>query len=105
MGAHKAPRHYGFNGLFYQKNRDTIKEDVYNVGHSFFNSNILRQYINHASVSLIPKVLQPESISELRPISCFSFIYKVIAKVVVNRLKPIMSKIITPQQSAFLMGV
>lgn len=104
IGAQKAPGHDGLNDLFYQTNWETIKEDVVMVVKSFFDSHSLGSDTNLTSVCLIPKVPQPESISDLRPISCYSYIYKVIAKIFVAHLKRILSNIITPQQSAFVGG-
>ena len=39
-----------------------------------------------------------------RPISLCNVIYKVISKLLVNRLKPFMDSIITPYQNAFFQG-
>ena len=39
-----------------------------------------------------------------RPISLYNVIYKVISKLLVNRLKPFMDSIITPYQNAFFQG-
>ena len=51
---------------------------------------------------LIPKVKNPVNISECRPISLYNVVYKVIAKVVANRLNYVIDKIISPNQSAFV---
>jgi len=65
---------------------------------------ILPSKINETVVALIPKVPMPETIGQLRPISCCNYIYKILSKIVVARLKKIMAKIITPNQSAFVGG-
>lgn len=60
--------------------------------------------MNDTLVALIPKIPHPEDIGQLRPISYCNFIYNVISKVMVSRLKPILASLISPQQSAFVGG-
>lgn len=51
---------------------------------------------------LIPKVDNPEQMSDLRPIPLCSVICKLCSKVIANRLKVILPSIICPFQSAFV---
>ena len=43
-------------------------------------------------------------ITDYRPISCLNTIYKVISRLLVRRLKPILSNLILPNQTAFVEG-
>lgn len=104
MGALKAPGSDGFPGLFYQCYWDVVGEDVYRAVQTFFQDGTLLQELNQTNITLIPKVPNPESMSQLRPISLCRFIYKIISKVLANRLQPFMGGIISEQQSAFVLG-
>lgn len=70
----------------------------------FFANGYLDTELNSTIVALVPKVNMPESLSQLRPISCCNYVYKIISKVLVNRLKQFMKGLISPHQSAFVGG-
>ena len=53
---------------------------------------------------MIPKVKAPMRMTELRPISLCHVVYKVIAKLLTWRLKVVMDKVISHNQSAFVPG-
>jgi hypothetical protein len=57
---------------------------------------------NNTTIVMIPKIENPEKVSQFRPISLCNMIYKVILKMFVNRLKVYLSEIISQHQSAFV---
>jgi len=71
---------------------------------NFFTSNQLLREQNHTFLALIPKRLGPSAVHHFRPISLCNIIYKIISKLLANRLKPLLSKIISPFQTAFVPG-
>lgn len=86
----------GLNGEFFQNNWHVIHDDVEKAVSLFFNTSELGEFVNETLVALTPKVPNPESICQLRPISCCNFIYKVISMIMVHRLKPLLSNLISP---------
>ena len=62
------------------------------------------KYLNQTLISLIPKQKGPESLSHYRPISLCNTVYKIITKILVHRMKPLMLAPISPCQIAFVAG-
>lgn len=55
--------------------------------------------LNHTYISLLPKKSNPAVVSDYRSISLYNMVYKLIAKVVANRLKSMLPCIIGDIQS------
>ena len=101
MGPTKAPWPDGMNAFFFQKFWHVVGESVTNAVLDYFNSGVIDLAINHTDIVLIPKIKSPEKMSDFRPISLCNVIYKIISKVLANRILP---SIITLTQSAFVLG-
>ena len=94
----------GLPAFFFQQYWEIVKTDVFNTIHAFFHYESLFKLINHTFITLIPKISFPHQVSHFRPIGLCNVIYKVISKILVNRLKPIMDSLIFPFQNAFIKG-
>ena len=57
---------------------------------------------NASFITLIPKSENPQSFEEYRPISLVGCLYKILTKVLANRIKRVIPNVIDESQSAFL---
>ncbi|KAK7840574.1 transposon tx1 uncharacterized 149 kda protein [Quercus suber] len=99
-----APGPDGMPPLFFQTFWSTVGDDVCSAVLDCLQNCKIPTDINRTYIALIPKVKSPENISEFRPISLCSVIYKVLSKVLANRLKVILPSVISENQSAFQAG-
>lgn len=82
----RAPGCDGFNALFFKRAWPIIRKNVTNAVLQFFEDGELYKAINCTTITLIPKVLNPSKISEFRPVSCCTMLYKLISKVLTRRI-------------------
>ncbi|WCJ24888.1 RNA-directed DNA polymerase (reverse transcriptase) [Euphorbia peplus] len=94
----------GFNPGFYQKYWDVVGSQVTSSFLAWLNAGVLPDNIHANNIVLIPKKSKPEMVSDMRPIALCNVIYKIISKVLANRLKRVLDVIISPSQSAFIPG-
>ncbi|CAN6587433.1 unnamed protein product [Malus baccata var. baccata] len=104
MGGLKAPGPDGFQGVFYHTFWENIVGDVNDLVYSMIMGQDYPRNLNSTHIVLIPKVQNPEMVSQFRPISLCNYSYKILSKVLANRLKPILTGIISPMQNAFVAG-
>lgn len=104
MHPDKAPGPDGMTPGFFQKYWGTIKADIIHLVHNFFSSGLIPSGLNHTNVVLIPKKINPVVLGDFRPISLCNVLYKVIAKVLANRLKHVLPHVVSISQGAFLPG-
>ncbi|XP_062021026.1 uncharacterized protein LOC133737505 [Rosa rugosa] len=100
----KSPGPDGMPPLFFQHYWESIGKDVTMAVQSFLHTGSMLKQINFTHICLIPKVQQPETMSDLRPIALCNVIYKLCSKVIANRLKVFLPDIISRFQSAFVPG-
>ena len=80
-----------------------MKEEVCYVVMNCLNVGTIPQKLNMTHITLIPKSKNPMNVTDFGPISLCNVLYKLISKVLTNRLKKILLTIITPTQSAFIL--
>jgi hypothetical protein len=100
----KSPGPDGFGSCFFQKHWQVVGEEVRRSVLDFLNFEIFDPGINSTFITLVPKKSSASSVSDFRPISLCNVLYKLIAKVLANRLKKVLPSLISPAQSAFVPG-
>ncbi|KAJ0552768.1 putative RNA-directed DNA polymerase [Helianthus annuus] len=100
----RAPGPDGFNFSFLKRCWSGLQSNFLQLFEEFYSHPSLNKCCSSSFIALIPKINDPLRPSDFRPISLIGCINKVISKVLVNRLKKVISKFVSEEQSAFLTG-
>jgi hypothetical protein len=100
----KAPGPDGFSLAFFQHCWEVLKVDIMAVFQEFHERGKFEKSFNATFVSLIPKKAGAVEMKDFRPISLVGGVYKIISKVLANRLKTVLGKIVSNSQHAFIKG-
>ncbi|KAL0448195.1 UNVERIFIED_CONTAM: LINE-1 reverse transcriptase [Sesamum latifolium] len=100
----KSPGPDGSSSGFFKVAWPIVKEEVTQAILEFFLNGKIMKQVNATLLVLIPKVQAPSQVSDFRPISCCNVLYKVITKIIVQRLRPVLDSLISPSQNAFVPG-
>ena len=104
MSPLKAPRSDGFSIDFHQKNWVNVGVEVSNAVFRILNNGCMNNDINLTYNALIPKIANPNRVTEFQPISLCNVFNKLVAKTFANRLQFVLPNIISPNQNAFIPG-
>ncbi|CAN0827412.1 Transposon TX1 uncharacterized 149 kDa protein, partial [Linum grandiflorum] len=102
LGPNQAPGSDGYPGYFFRHYWDILRVDMCSAVMMFFKTGKLLKNFNHTIITLIPKIKNPSSMTHLRPISLCQFVYKIIAKILANRLSKILPHVIIRHQTGFV---
>ena len=100
----KAPSPDGLHAGFYQHFWMEVKNSICEEIKEVFTHGVVPSYLNETLIALLPKCQNPESLDNYRPISLCNSIYKVISKIIVARIRPHLSNLISPVQATFVPG-
>ena len=104
MHPEKAPGPDGMTALFFQHSWHIIKGDLVEMVNDFLVSGEMDSRLNITNICMIPKTERPTRMTELRPISLCNVGYKIIKKVLCQRLKVLLPSLVSETQSAFVAG-
>lgn len=102
MPSDKAPGLNGFKGVFIKKCWPIIKNDIIRLFFDFFDNRVNLAPINGLFIVLVPKISNPMTANDFRPISLLNCCIKMITKLLAERLQKIILKIIHKNQYGFI---
>lgn len=86
----------GIQAAFYQDYWDIVGRSVTNLVNNALRTGRVPVKLLNSFIALIPKKDNPEGAGDFRPITLLNVVFKIISKVIVNRLRPIMTKLVEP---------
>jgi hypothetical protein len=104
MHPDKCPGPDGFSPSFFQQFWHLCGQYIFNESCIWLETGSFPSTLTLTNIALIPKGDSQASMKDWRPIALCNVIYKLVAKVLANRLKNILSKCISDNQSAFVPG-
>jgi hypothetical protein len=102
MKHNSAPGPDGFPVVFFQKIWDTIQLDILHLFNDFYVGNLKIERLNYGMVTSLPKVDNAADMKNFRPICLLNVCYKIISKVLNNRLASCITKVISDSQYGFI---
>lgn len=96
IGRLKTPGPDSLPVAFFQHVWDLCRKDVSEFVKDCFAFGCLPEGLNHTYISLILKIDKPLRMTHLRPINLCNTLYKVISKILVERLCPLMPNLVGP---------
>ncbi|GJT75163.1 RNA-directed DNA polymerase, eukaryota, reverse transcriptase zinc-binding domain protein [Tanacetum coccineum] len=101
-GVDKSPGPDGFTFGFYRRYWSLIENDVVAAVCHFFQHGDFPKGGNPCFISLIPKVHDANMVKDFRPITLIRSVYKIISKILANRLVGTLGNLVNEVQSAFV---
>lgn len=102
MGNFKALGPYGFYACSYKEAWPIVKEQVLLFFAHLHEHDAFCPTLNHTNIAFIPKTARPTKPKHFRPINLTNVIYRLLIKVLVNRVRPIIQKFVSLNQYAVL---
>jgi hypothetical protein len=100
----KAPGPDGFTIAFFQHCWQVIQDDIMGFFKEVYEQGQFESSLNATFLALIPKKNDARNIRDYRPISLIGSVYKLLSKVLANRLKEVLDDLISEFQNAFVGG-
>ncbi|XP_024014272.1 uncharacterized protein LOC112088220 [Eutrema salsugineum] len=92
----------GFPAEFFRASWTVIGHETTAAIKQFFTSSFIPSSLNATSLVLIPKRRGADELKDIRPISCLNTVYKIIARILSDRIKHLLPALILSNQTAFI---
>jgi hypothetical protein len=89
---------------FFKHLFDIVGEDLLEMVEESRIKGFIPGALNSAFITLIPKVNKPNQFGDFRPISLCNLSYRIISKIIADKIKPILSRSLSEEQLGFLQG-
>ena len=83
---------------------DVVGDDLLDLVEDSRITGKIQKSLNSTFLALIPKENSPRTFGDYKPITLCNLCYKLISKVITNRIKPILSRVLSVEQLGFLKG-
>ena len=104
MEGDKAPGPNGFTMAFFQKCWSVVEVDVMAVFVHVHRYSVFERSLNASFFTLIPKKNNAIDVKDFRPISLVGSVYKLLSKMLTNRLRVVLDSLISKSQNSFISG-
>ena len=103
MEGDKAPSPDGFTMAFFHKCLSVVEKDVMDFFDYFHRHFMFERSMNASFLTLIPKC-NAINIKDFRPIKLVGNVYKLLSKVLANKLRAVLDNLISETQNSFVGG-
>nr|GEX82634.1 RNA-directed DNA polymerase, eukaryota [Tanacetum cinerariifolium] len=101
-GLDKSPGPDGFTFGFYRRYWILLEDDVVEAVNHFYNNGFCHKGGISSFIALISKTQGAKLVKDFRPVSLIGSLYKIITKLLTNRLVTVIGNIVNDVQSAFI---
>jgi hypothetical protein len=102
MPLNKAQSPDGYSTDFFKGSWSVARDGVVAAIKGFFASGLLLKEVNATILTLVIKKVNPSAMGDFRPIACCNVVYKCSTKIISNRMLPLLSDLVSLNQSAFI---
>lgn len=81
-----------------------VARDIINLVRNYFKTDVFNEQLTDTNIVLVPNKQKSKFMTDMRPpISLCNITYKIVSKMIANKLKEVVGKIISEMQSALIL--